>query len=89
MSYKVKLLTLDLVARSVVAIDPISVFRLVAKTIPRALPLVTIDELYTTFRRSPRPVSSSRRRVGSLRTGSDSLVRNALSVSKLIASINL
>lgn len=81
--------TLESFFLSAAAMEPISVYMPVAKTIPRARPLVTVDELYATLRRSPGPVSSSKVESASLRTGRDSPVSRASSVSKLTASTKL
>lgn len=61
----------------------------VANTMPVALPFVTAEELYATFRRSPGPVSTSSIIPSILFTGRDSPVSNASSVSKFMDSINL
>lgn len=81
--------TLESFLRKADAIEPISVCIPVAKTTPLARPLVTVELLYATLRRSPGPVSSSKTASSSLATGSDSPVSSASSVSKLSDSINL
>lgn len=72
-----------------IAIDPISVYIPVAKTTPRARPLVTVAELKAMLRRSPGPVSSEKVASESFCTGRDSPVKSASSVSKLTASMIL
>lgn len=71
------------------AIAPISVAIPVPVTIPRARPLVTVDEEKAMLIRSPTPVSPLRSRRGSFMTGRDSPVSKASSVSKFMTSNNL